>query len=294
MMENQMLLPSPDGRFNRNSPERGTGPPYSLKCAQVDHTMALHYQEKDLTKGKMESKEEVMHTRGQRQSVEEDAMIRTVKVDTEAFVKCNHRSSVEGEIKMTIKEEEDGTYVMGYQQSMEEIQKKRTSKEEEVEMYERKYEPFTGETFVRDEQLSAEEGGMRRIIKDEEEETYVRDDQQSTEEEDTVVTIKQEDARTEIRTVHKVVIGNPSEISLILSPDFTRGDDVTDDSSEETTDSPNIHTGIHQGRPQQKKKFPCPDCEKSFGHRSDLKKTSENSHRREAVFMFRVWEMFWP
>ncbi|PIO31128.1 hypothetical protein AB205_0046290 [Aquarana catesbeiana] len=84
MMENQPPLTSPDGSSNGNPPERCPHPLYSRDSTQEDHTNPHHHQDEDLIDIKVEVKEE----------------------EEEADMGGDHQSTEEGEIIVTIKDEE--------------------------------------------------------------------------------------------------------------------------------------------------------------------------------------------
>ncbi|PIO24020.1 hypothetical protein AB205_0036840, partial [Aquarana catesbeiana] len=131
-------------------------------------------------------------------------------------------------------------------------------------------------------------------VEGEVEETYMRDDQQYAEEAEMTRTFIEEDTPTEISTGH--AMEKPSKDRLTLSPGWKMEDeDITGDCGGEKTMSSTMDGGLHSVyRPwnpsdseqprtvrdgagvQDEKKFPCPECGKSFN--SELRLTEHQKY----------------
>ncbi|XP_077321937.1 uncharacterized protein LOC143955697 isoform X2 [Lithobates pipiens] len=224
---------------NRNPPERCPSPPlYSRDSTQEGHTIPHHHQSGNLRDSKVEVKEEIKEVNG--------VMVESVFPEghkdlfQDTMVEpSSYRDPPEGPRHST---QEDHNYARLYQ----------------------------GEDL------------MTMKVEGEVEETYVRDDQQYTEEAGMTRTFIEEDTPTEISTGH--AMEKPSKDRLTLSPGCRMEDeDITGDCGGEKTMISTMDGGLHSvDRPrnpsdseqprtvrdgagiQEKKKFPCPECEQSF------------------------------
>ncbi|XP_068113831.1 uncharacterized protein [Hyperolius riggenbachi] len=147
----------------------------------------------------------------QEMSVDEGDMRKTIKEEEEEmYVRSDQLSMEEGDMMRTIKEEEEETYVRIDQHYTEEKDMKGTIKEEETYVRSDRQSMEEGdimrtikveeEMYVRSYQQSMEEGDMMGTIKEEEEETYVRSDKQSMEECDMMRKNKEEEEETYVRS----------------------------------------------------------------------------------------------
>ncbi|PIO37230.1 hypothetical protein AB205_0020330 [Aquarana catesbeiana] len=143
-------------------------------------------------------------------------------------------------------------------------------------------------------------------VKGEEKERYMRGDQQSMEEDGITGTFIEEDTPTEISTVHGREMRKTSEDCLTLSPECkVEDEDITQYSPGENPTTSNVHPAPHSvdgpsysSYPEEPqtvrdgavlptdKRFSINPVREMFFRQIRPLQTSENSHRREATFLF--------
>ncbi|KAM5140625.1 uncharacterized protein ACMZJ9_014508 [Mantella aurantiaca] len=245
VMKDKQTLTSPDGSSNRNPPERCARPLYSRDSTQEDLTIPHHHQSGNIADYNIIIKEE---------NIDED----------EEYGATEELSDEHNDL-------------------MEPPRTRNPPERCQRPLYSRdsKQKGHTSPHHHKGEDV------MEIKVEGEVEETYVRDDQQYMEEEEEagMMTSIEEDTPTEISTGHS--IKKPSKDNLALSPSCkTEDENITGektvissmDSGDhnvnrpcDPSDSEQPHAIRDGAGTQEEKKFPCPECWRSF--RSDLSLT---------------------
>ncbi|PIO37229.1 hypothetical protein AB205_0020330 [Aquarana catesbeiana] len=273
MMDNQPPLRSPDGSSNGNPPERCPRPLYSRDSTQEDHTIPHHHQSGSLRDSKVEVKQEV------KEEDDEDGVMEESK-----FLK-EHKDLYQDTMVES----------SSYRNPPERCPHPLYSRDSTQEVHTMPYCYKSGDPI-----------DIEFEVKGEEKERYMRGDQQSMEEDGITGTFIEEDTPTEISTVHGREMRKTSEDCLTLSPECkVEDEDITQYSPGENPTTSNVHPAPHSvdgpsysSYPEEPqtvrdgavlptdKRFSINPVREMFFRQIRPLQTSENSHRREATFLF--------